>query len=86
MNKQLSMDDTLLSGTNAPFIEGLYEAYRQNPDSVPPEWHGYFDRAATCRGNRLGLLARYHQLCHSENLRFVCQRRMSWRWSWSASR
>src|SRR5512133_3653065 len=44
MNKQLSMDDTLLSGTNAPFIEGLFEAYRQNPDSVPPEWHGYFDR------------------------------------------
>ena len=44
MNKQLLMDDTLLSGTNAPFIEGLYEAYRQNPDSVPPEWHGYFDQ------------------------------------------
>jgi 2-oxoglutarate dehydrogenase E1 component len=44
MNKQLSMDDTLLSGTNAPFIEGLFEAYRQNPDSVPPEWHGYFDQ------------------------------------------
>jgi 2-oxoglutarate dehydrogenase E1 component len=44
MNKQLSMDDSLLSGTNAPFIEGLFEAYRQNPDSVPPEWHGYFDQ------------------------------------------
>jgi 2-oxoglutarate dehydrogenase E1 component len=38
------MDDSLLSGTNAPFIEGLFEAYRQNPDSVPPEWHGYFDQ------------------------------------------
>ncbi len=50
MNKQLSMDDTLLSGTNAPFIEGLFEAYRQNPDSVPPEWHGYFDRLQQCRG------------------------------------
>src|SRR3569623_1787323 len=44
MNMQLSMDDTLLSGTNAPFIEGLFEAYRQNPDSVPAEWHSYFDR------------------------------------------
>lgn len=44
MNKRLSMDDSLLSGTNAPFIEGLFEAYRQNPDSVPPEWHGYFDQ------------------------------------------
>ena len=31
MNKQLSMDDTLLSGTNAPFVEGLYEAYLPEP-------------------------------------------------------
>ncbi|MDE2365482.1 MAG: 2-oxoglutarate dehydrogenase E1 component [Betaproteobacteria bacterium] len=40
----MDFDDSLLSGANAPFIEGLYEAYRQNPDSVPPEWHEYFDQ------------------------------------------
>ena len=44
MKKQLLMDDSLLSGANAPFIEELYEAYRRNPDSVPPEWHRYFDQ------------------------------------------
>src|SRR5690348_10354913 len=44
MNKQLSMDDSLLSGANAPFIEGLYETYQRDPDLVPPEWHGYFDQ------------------------------------------
>ncbi|HEX8874681.1 MAG TPA: 2-oxoglutarate dehydrogenase E1 component [Nitrosospira sp.] len=40
----MDFDDSLLSGANAPFIEGLYEAYRRNPDSVPPEWHEYFDQ------------------------------------------
>ena len=37
-------EDSLLFSANAPFIEELYEAYLQNPQSVPPEWHEYFDK------------------------------------------
>jgi 2-oxoglutarate dehydrogenase E1 component len=43
MTKQL-YDDSVLFGSNAPFIEGLYDAYLQNPASVPLEWHEYFDK------------------------------------------
>jgi 2-oxoglutarate dehydrogenase E1 component len=36
-------DSSLLFGTNAPFIEELYEQYLVDPGSVPPEWRRYFD-------------------------------------------
>ena len=32
-----------LSGGNAPFVEGLYESYLQDGNSVSPEWKVYFD-------------------------------------------
>jgi 2-oxoglutarate dehydrogenase E1 component len=32
-----------LFGSNAPFIEELYERYLADPASVQPEWRGYFD-------------------------------------------
>jgi 2-oxoglutarate dehydrogenase E1 component len=32
-----------LFGSNAPFIEALYEAYLADPGSVEPRWRGYFD-------------------------------------------
>jgi len=38
----LELSSTLF-GSNAPFIEELYEEYLANPDSVSPEWRGYFD-------------------------------------------
>ncbi|MEF2276943.1 2-oxoglutarate dehydrogenase E1 component [Deinococcus sp. YIM 134068] len=34
---------TVMSGGNAAFIEGLYEAYLADPQSVDPEWRAYFD-------------------------------------------
>ncbi|ROR35006.1 2-oxoglutarate dehydrogenase E1 component [Inmirania thermothiophila] len=33
-----------LYGSNAPFIEDLYERYLQDPQSVPEEWRRFFDR------------------------------------------
>ncbi|MGB5080664.1 MAG: 2-oxoglutarate dehydrogenase E1 component [Burkholderiales bacterium] len=33
-----------LFGANAPFIEELYEAYLDDPGSVPAQWRDYFDR------------------------------------------
>jgi 2-oxoglutarate dehydrogenase E1 component len=39
-----SLSSSYLFGSNAPFIEGLYEAYLENPQSVPGEWREYFDK------------------------------------------
>ncbi|SDY23169.1 2-oxoglutarate dehydrogenase E1 component [Nitrosomonas sp. Nm33] len=36
-------ENSMLFGTNAPFIEDLYEKYLSNPDSISPEWRSYFD-------------------------------------------
>jgi 2-oxoglutarate dehydrogenase E1 component len=32
-----------LSGANAAFVEGLYEQYLQQPESIDPGWRRYFD-------------------------------------------
>ena len=32
-----------LFGGNAPYVEELYEAYLDNPGSVPDNWRTYFD-------------------------------------------
>lgn len=37
------VEDSMLFGTNAAFIEMLYEQYLENPSDVPAEWHHYFD-------------------------------------------
>ena len=42
MMKQF-LGNSHLFGANAPFIEALYEAYLQDPQSVEPRWRGYFD-------------------------------------------
>jgi len=42
MMKQL-LENSLLFGANAPFIEGIYEDYLQNPASVPAAWREYFN-------------------------------------------
>ena len=33
-----------LFGGSAPYVEALYDAYLENPESVDPEWQSYFDR------------------------------------------
>src|SRR5688572_25484990 len=43
MLKQL-ISNSYLFGGNAPFIEELYEAYLNNPQSVSEEWRDYFDK------------------------------------------
>ena len=35
--------DSYLFGGNAPYVEELYEAYLDNPGSVPDNWRTYFD-------------------------------------------
>jgi 2-oxoglutarate dehydrogenase E1 component len=35
--------NSYLFGGNAPYVEELYEAYLDNPGSVPDQWRAYFD-------------------------------------------
>jgi 2-oxoglutarate dehydrogenase E1 component len=44
---QLMQNSSLLFGTNAPFIEEIYEQYLADPNSVPKEWRSYFDALPT---------------------------------------
>ncbi len=40
---QQSRSNSYLFGGNAPYVEELYEAYLDNPGSVPDNWRSYFD-------------------------------------------
>jgi 2-oxoglutarate dehydrogenase E1 component len=46
------LGSSYLFGGNAPFIEALYEAYLENPESVSAEWRGYFDQMQKLPGAR----------------------------------
>ena len=35
--------NSYLFGGNAPYVEEMYEAYLDNPGSVPDNWRAYFD-------------------------------------------
>jgi 2-oxoglutarate dehydrogenase E1 component len=49
MMKQM-LSNSYLFGTNAPYIEELYDAYLANPASVEPVWRDYFDKLGTLPG------------------------------------
>jgi 2-oxoglutarate dehydrogenase E1 component len=38
------LSSSYLSGSNAPFIEELYESWLADPQSVPQQWRDYFDK------------------------------------------
>ncbi|MDE2296984.1 MAG: 2-oxoglutarate dehydrogenase E1 component, partial [Burkholderiales bacterium] len=40
---QESRSNSYLFGGNAPYVEEMYEAYLDNPGSVPDNWRSYFD-------------------------------------------
>src|SRR5688500_7312933 len=42
MMKEL-LGNSYLFGSNAPFIEQLYESYLKDPQSIEPRWRSYFD-------------------------------------------
>ncbi|MBC2770502.1 2-oxoglutarate dehydrogenase E1 component [Pusillimonas minor] len=39
-----SLSNSYLFGSNAPYVEELYESYLDNPGSVSDEWRAYFDQ------------------------------------------
>jgi len=38
------LQNSYLSGGNAPYVEDLYETYLNNPAEVPDNWRSYFDQ------------------------------------------
>ena len=38
------LSNSYLYGSNAPYVEELYESYLDNPGSVPDQWRAYFDQ------------------------------------------
>ena len=49
MMKQL-LSNSYLFGSNAPYVEELYEAYLANPAAIEPAWRDYFDKLANLPG------------------------------------
>jgi 2-oxoglutarate dehydrogenase E1 component len=49
MMKQM-LSSSYLFGSNAPYIEELYDAYLANPSSVEPAWRDYFDKLVMLPG------------------------------------
>jgi 2-oxoglutarate dehydrogenase E1 component len=48
MNQLLS--SSYLFGSNAPYVEDLYETYLANPAAIDPAWRDYFDKLANLPG------------------------------------
>jgi len=48
------LSSSYLSGSNAPFIEELYEAWLGDPQSVPQQWRDYFDSLQAVPGTGQG--------------------------------
>src|SRR5882672_9160855 len=44
------LSNSYLFGSNAPFIEELYESYLVDPSSVGAEWRAYFDELSKTAG------------------------------------
>ncbi|MFC6591982.1 hypothetical protein ACFP81_08175 [Deinococcus lacus] len=55
---------TMMSGGNAAFIEGLYEDYLSDPQSVEAEWRQYFDglRAGTQEARHSAIQQAFYEL------------------------
>lgn len=43
MTMQEFEENSYLFGGNAPYVESLYEAYLEDPDSIDPQWKTYFN-------------------------------------------
>ena len=50
---QAYQGNTYLFGGNAPYVEEMYEAYLDNPGSVPDNWRDYFDARAVADAGAL---------------------------------
>ena len=69
------LEDSILFGTNAPFIEELYENYLQSPASVLLEWRNYFNEFSQGQGeavqDRLNPAAKSSALLNKKHYTFL---------------
>jgi 2-oxoglutarate dehydrogenase E1 component len=49
MMKQM-LSNSYLFGSNAPYVEELYEAFLANPSAIDPAWRDYFEKLANLPG------------------------------------
>jgi 2-oxoglutarate dehydrogenase E1 component len=49
MMKQM-LSNSFLFGSNAPYVEALYEAFLANPSVIDPAWRDYFEKLANLPG------------------------------------
>jgi 2-oxoglutarate dehydrogenase E1 component len=70
MMKQM-ISSSYLFGTNAPYVEELYEAYLLNPAAVDAAWRDYFDKLANLPG-----VGAYHgpDVAHTPVIKSFAQR------------
>ncbi len=61
-------ETSYLFGANAPFIEELYDAYLQDPASVPAEWKAWFDQLANTAGSVTRDISHQPVIRHFEDL------------------
>ncbi|HHJ80342.1 MAG TPA: 2-oxoglutarate dehydrogenase E1 component, partial [Candidatus Tenderia electrophaga] len=68
---QRLLAQSYLSGGNAAFVEALYERYLQDPSSVEPRWHDYFDQLQLDSGpvatdvSHTAVKEEFYKLAHS---------------------
>jgi len=61
-------ETSYLFGANAPFIEELYDAYLQDPNSVSAEWKVWFDQLGQTTGNLTRDISHQPTIHHFEAL------------------
>jgi 2-oxoglutarate dehydrogenase E1 component len=66
------LSNSYLFGSNAPFVEELYESWLADPQSVPQEWREYFDRLQSVPGQNGG-----RDVAHSPVIAAFAQRAKS---------
>ena len=69
----MSDHQTILFGSNAPFVEGLYEDYLADPQAVPEGWRKFFDglRDGAPDVPHAGVQAAFAELARNGSHRYV---------------
>ncbi|MCD8339599.1 MAG: 2-oxoglutarate dehydrogenase E1 component [Burkholderiales bacterium] len=66
-------ETSYLFGSNAPYVEELYENYLQNPSSVDEEWRKFFDQMQNMPASDGNIAT--HDVAHTPIIQALAQRR-----------
>jgi 2-oxoglutarate dehydrogenase E1 component len=68
------LSSSYLSGSNAPFVEELYETWLGDPESVPQQWREYFEKLQQVPAAGAGERAGARDVAHAPVLAAFAQR------------